>query len=97
MNKAIVLPRRSSAGPARQEDFDDLVDQLGDGATVLLSVGVSLASGVNKIRHNLKGTPRSVTFAPYSNVAWWSPTRPDGTFVYIQTAGAVEGDVQVWV
>lgn len=97
MNQNIVIPDQPSATPARiQESLSRLVDQLEDGATASMVLGVSLASGVNKLQHGLKRAPRAVLFAPYSNVTWYTPTRPDGMFVYITTGGAVTGDLFVW-
>lgn len=98
MNPTLKYPDRPTASAAELgQDVARLVTQLGDGATALLVIGYDLASGTNKIRHGLGQTPRSAGFVPYSNVGWWSPTRPDGEFVYIDTAGAVTGDLQIWV
>lgn len=99
MNPVIKYPDQPNASPRQISDnVIRLVGQLGDGATAILVVGVSLASGLNKIQHQQKrNTPRSVSFVPYTNVAWWAPTRPDATFAYIETAGAVVGDLQVWL
>lgn len=100
MNPALKWDDRPAAGPAElNEKMKTIVGDLGDGATVVLRTGVPLVSGANKIRHNLPAgrAPRAVAFVPYSNVGWWVPTRPDGQFVYIDTAGAVTGDLHLWI
>ena len=97
MNRNINIPDQPTASPARlQEALLQLVDQLDDGATAKLVRGVPLASGVNKMQHGLKQAPRAISFAPYSNVAWHVPTRPDETYVHITAAGAVTGDLFIW-
>lgn len=97
MNRNISVPDQPTASPARiQESLLRLVDQLEDGATATLSRGVILASGVNKIQHGLKQAPRAISFSPYSSVDWYTPTRPDATFVYITAGGAVTGDLFIW-
>lgn len=99
MNRSLVFPeRKTTTLPQLQEDTIRLVAQLGDGATLQLGVeGYTLASGLNTIRHNMKRAPRAVQVIPYANVAWWIPTKPDDEFIYIQTGGALTGDIVLWV
>lgn len=103
MNPAIVVPDQPNATASQlQTTLLRLVDQLNDGATAVLVPGVALLSGANKLRHGLQRggrdiAPRSASFVPRANVAWWQDTQPDSRFIYITTAGAVTGDLQIWI
>jgi hypothetical protein len=93
-----VFPDRPTTSAQRlQTDVLALVGQLNDGATAVLTTGVVLASGLNKIRHGLPNAPRAVSLSPRSNVAWWTATAPDSEFLYITTAGVLTADVVVWI
>lgn len=98
MNENITFPDRPGTSVVSlQRDVKQLVSQLGDGATALLYTEIALASGTNKIRHNLDAAPRSVSVTPYSSITWYMPTQPDATFVYVYASGAATADLQVWI
>lgn len=98
MNRNIIVPDEPAGSLYRlQEALRSLAEQLNDGATAIMVPNVSLASGLNKIRHGLKSTPASVVLSPRASITWYIPTQPDGEFLYIQTSGAVTADLHIWL
>jgi len=97
-NPNLTFPNQPGQPVGRQQDHTKrLADQLGDGATATLVLGVTLASGTNKIRHGQAQAPRSVSMTARANVAVWQSSQPDGDFLYLDAAGAVTIDLQVWL
>lgn len=76
------------------DELDRVVQQMPFADSVPIT-GVSLVTGLNKIRHGLKAAPRTAFAQPRSGAVPTLTQVPDRTFIYLTAAGAQV--VDLWV
>ncbi len=88
--------RPATTLPELQRNVLELVQQLKDGATAVLIVGVAIGTSSTRIAHGQGSVPKGVMVCPYGAIAVGRAAAPDRTYVYVIAAYDCTADVLVF-